>query len=79
MGKHFDGLVDLLKEPIPQSSFSREMIDINMHLGQCVDEFTLFEFPLRKQEILNIKLRLQIEYKSYYMLCRVKFNSACSV
>lgn len=77
MGRHFDGLVDLIKKEIQQADQSNGLIDINTHLRRIVDKFALFEFPLRKDEIRPKSGKDSAEYHRYlqdYMALSQQFG-----
>jgi hypothetical protein len=65
MGKHFDDLVDLIKQEIPQSIHSSVKLDARKYLTDIVNRFALFEFPLKKEEILPNSGMERAEYQRY--------------
>lgn len=65
MGKHFDSLVELVKRDISQTEHSRNLIDVNKHLRDLVNTSVLFEFPLKKIDILPDSGKTEWEYHRY--------------
>jgi len=52
MGAHLDRLIDVLKSPVRQTDASRARVDADSYLREVVEGFCLYEFPLKKADIL---------------------------
>jgi hypothetical protein len=68
MGKHFDGLVELLKDNLPSSTFVASFSPVfepNKYLSSIVRDFTLFDFPILKKDLLPDSGKGDEEYDKY--------------
>lgn len=65
MGKHFDTLVELLKQKIQQEKVSKSLPDVRRYLTGLVERAALFEFPSTSLEIPSLVGKEGEEYVLY--------------